>query len=1174
MRITKIKLAGFKSFVDPTTLSLPGKLTCVVGPNGCGKSNIIDAINWVFGESSAKNLRGDSMTDIIFNGSSTRKPVGQASVEIVLDNSDGTIGGQYAGYNEIAIKRQVNRDGTSNYFLNSVRCRRKDITSVFLGTGLGSRGYSIIEQGMISRVIEAKPEELRALLEEAAGISKYKERRRETENRIRRTTDNLDRVNDIRDELEKQLLHLQRQAEAAEKYNTLKADEKSLETELIALHCRTLTNDIDRVQQNIAEQTTAVEESQALLQATETKLAELETQRERAAEKVSTAQRERYEVSAKIDQTEQALKFRREKINSLTAALARISTEEAELKTLSERDAKERLQVTNIIETRQPDLSDAKAQVEDFGSKVRAAEEQVKQWQHQWHEAVEQRGEAGQELDALRSQRQQRTERRTELSQRVSQIVEKMRAFEREDLDEQQQGLTEIVSGLAESLDELRRVQATLNRTLHEARESLKSNQTALHEAREAENLINAELRAAEALKAHTLGADDHAHARWLESNALHDNARLIEKLTIEPGWEWAVEAAATIRLDAFTISKSQLGEYAHAMPAYPVAFVVEEAGAAREMPQEETSLAPLTSVVSGADAKRIFQGVYVATNEGEALSAIDNAAGDVAVVTKSGACFGRSNGRVYAYFAGTNPQRALSLAEQNARIATLARECHAAGETTARAESLVEQNTHRVHDLERNLASNELQRDDVGVRLGDARGKVLAIQAAGDQAKQQIDALGHEKGSVEDTLRQLEEADDDYESSEQKLRQRYEECDQSLAELTARQADLEGRVDETRGAWIEAQELYRKTELELLQLNSRAQNLAQSLSTYGQRLEDLVSLAGESHQEITSAEAPIVELEATLQSAIEAQRVAESTLAEARQGLGQCESEFKQVEKDKRSVVTELDRRKESLQSVRLEHRALETRLQDTAERLGEVSVTDAISTLPEEAETNAWEEKLGSVQRRISRLGAINLAAIDEFSQLEERKTYLDSQHADLSSALQTLEDAMRTIDKETRTRFKETFEQVNSKLKEMFPRLFGGGHAYMELVGDDLLEAGVTVMARPPGKRNSTIHLLSGGEKALTAIAFVFAIFELAPAPFCLLDEVDAPLDDNNVTRLADMLQEMSEQVQFAIVTHNKITMEIADRLLGVTMNEPGVSRLVSVSVEEAVELAESA
>ena len=1173
MRITKIKLAGFKSFVDPTTLYLPGNLTGVVGPNGCGKSNIIDAMMWVMGESSAKHLRGESMADVIFSGSSSRKPVGQATVELVFDNSDGAIGGAYAGFAEISIKRAVTRDALSNYFLNGTRCRRKDIIDVFLGTGLGARGgYSVIEQGMISRVIEAKPDELRGFLEEAAGISKYKERRRETETRIRHTNENLDRVNDVRQELDKQLSHLQRQAKAAEKYQELKSDERRLEAELLGIRWRSLNAAQVLQQQLIGTHENAVEAATATLRRVEAVQAELKVTHGRANEELNQQQAQFYAKSAEISGLEQTLQHNEDRRQTVEQESARTQSSFEDTSRLVDDDTTKLGAIEIELAALSPlDAERGGAEIE-AAEALKQAEQQSEIWQAQWDDFNRQQAEAAR----LEHAEQVRLELlQTGLSDGERHAAELHAERARLDvapLDSQIAALAAELESREREHDALVARQHDIRGQLQMARQSIQVRTAALHRERsELQQLVGQEA-SLKALQDAALGRDREQLNAWLQANGLSDVNVLARTLEIDSGWEAAVELA--LRLPLATLCADGLvtrlvSAAGRARPAFKLGGVESlgppAAPSTLEFPR-------LSDKVRGAwSSASLLAGVYAVPDLATAERIRSRLAVHESAITPDGVWVGPN----WVQVPGQESVETGILLRQRSLEAL-----------TARIERLREQ-------LDRDQVALDTQaRDLVELELGE-RELTTAIHTALKASAESTSALTvrhNERAQVTTRIQaitaqiaQFGQQTAQGESTVSGLRASVQQHRATLAELTivgnelsARRRELQTRLDTVRGAWRVAREARHEVSLKLEGLRSTGASLTLALGRNQRLRQELATRCQELQTAASNAAEPQSTLRSKLDRALSERLVLETALKDSRTALDAGETALREADERHIQLAREVAERQRELEAARLEDRALQVRSQELEDRLQQQShvLAAVIESLATEATEAGWRERLETLATKILRLGPINLAAIDEFAQLSERKIYLDNQCNDLTQALATLQDAMHKIDKETRTRFKETFDKVNTGLQRTFPILFGGGHAYLELVGEDLLETGVTVLARPPGKRNSTIHLLSGGEKALTALAFVFSLFELNPAPFCLLDEVDAPLDDTNVARLTDMLKTMAERVQFLFVTHNKITMEIAEQLIGVTMQEAGVSRLVSVNMEEAVALAATA
>jgi chromosome segregation protein len=1171
MRITKVKLAGFKSFVDPTTLTLPGNLTAIVGPNGCGKSNIIDAVMWVMGESSAKHLRGDSMADVIFTGSNSRKPVGQASVELVFDNSDGKLGGQYAGYGEIAIKRTVSRDGISSYFLNSTRCRRKDITNVFLGTGLGVRGsYSVIEQGMISRVVEAKPEELRGFLEEAAGISKYKERRRETEHRIRHTNENIERLNDIREELEKQLTHLQRQAKAADRYQKLKEEERLMEAQILGLRWLSIDSKRSAHKAVVAQHENSVEAVMTQLRRIEKLQTESHEARTRAGDEFNKVQSDFYAKSAEISRLEQTIKHVQERREALQADLdsARRRTEEAAR--LVNEDSRTLRGLADAISELEPRFARAEREEHAAAEELRDAEQRAQAWQSDWDTFNQHFSEAAR-LEHVEQVRLEHLEDGYAGSRdRLSVLT---REYQSLGAVQDDQKIAEARGALTErerEHDQLLVRRDAVRRDLQQARRLNQNISEQLHRDRSVLETAKGKLASVKALQEAALGQDREQREVWLQRNGLGSYPLLAEEIAIEAGWERAVEVAMRIPLGALcgdALVDALLGCDRADRPAEPVTVV-----ARGPAPVGRTTLddvpALLDKVSSPWPLDSLLAGVYAAETLHDAEQIRSRLGADESVVTRDGLWIGPN----WAQLQG--PAGAQSgILERERVLGDLANEAAALESTVARFGAEYEdsdRSLQRLESEEHELAQSVQAAADA---VTEAKTELSRCEAERERNAERAAEIKTEIDDLEYLSEENASAIETARASLTGMQGKLVEFDEERNRLSTARQRIHDELNAARATWRDTRQTSHDIALELERTRSNHQSLVTAVERNEQLKHQLAGHCTDLETAMISAQAPKEDAQTKLEETLAERLSLETALREARGKLEEIEAGVRANEEERIATENQIAERRNTLEEARLEGRTLEVRANEIEDRLRstEYEVKVLVEALPEEATEESWQERLEKVRSRINRLGPINLAAIEEFTQLSERKQYLDRQLEDLTEALATLRNAIHAIDRETRTRFKETFDKVSDGLKATFPILFGGGHAYLEMTGDDLLETGVTVMARPPGKRNSTIHLLSGGEKALTAVAFIFAIFELNPAPFCLLDEVDAPLDDANVVRLSDMLMSMSERIQFICITHNKITMEIAAQLIGVTMQEAGVSRLVSVNMEEAVEMA---
>ncbi len=1174
MRLKCIKLAGFKSFVDPTTVSFPSNLGAVVGPNGCGKSNIIDAVRWVMGESSAKNLRGESMTDVIFNGSGGRKPVGQASIELVFDNSDGSLVGEYASYAEISVRRKVTRDGQNNYYLNGNKCRRRDITDIFLGTGLGPRSYAIIEQGMISRLIEAKPEELRVYIEEAAGISKYKERRRDTENRMRRTQENLERLTDIREELERQLSRLERQAQAAEKYTELKKEERLLRVQLQALRFRTLDTQSKAKHETIRELELHVESFVTDQVGKDAQIEKYRLQYTEQGDKFNEVQGRFYAVGADIARVEQSIQHAQERARQLQADLEQTDRDcrEAEEHLLTDTRKAEGWEA-ELLEI-EPELALNKAAEEDSGAALVSAEEAMQSWQSEWDTFNQRAAEPRQRAEVQQSRIQHLEQVQQRLLERIRKLEEEKSQLTAGPAEEEIGILTEQLAELDLEAHARRTRTDALNEELSALRDENDRRSRELDEVRGQLQTKRGRHASLEALQQAALGEKSAAVSEWLEQQQLADKPRLAESLEVSDGWDSAVEtvlgsslqALCTDSLDAVATVLSGL-EQGELMLLDTRAPIAAPGADARGLPllREKISLRPGADPV---DVGGLTDGIYIAEDLPSALAMRAQLRARESVITKDGVWLGPNWLRVSkdtdtssgVIARGQELEQLVdSIAASETRAAELSKELQDGQETAKALESQREslrgeadEMNRRYGEMRSQLSAKQVRVEQISVR----RERVLGeISEAREQMAQEGESLSEARMILQEAIEAMAS---DTDQRERLLNRR----DQIRSDLD--QARQRARHDKDREHELAMRHQSVKTQLDSIRQGiGRLREQTQRLQ---ERREHLQASLGENRDPI---EAHKIELEQHLERRVEV----ETELAEARRAVETVEQELRKVEQERSRAEQSLQGVRGQLEQARLEAKTLDVQRSTLEKQVTEeeFDLAELLGQLPEDAQEQPMEDELERIGNRISRLGAINLAAIDEYKTEAERKDYLDRQNSDLIEALETLENAIKRIDRETRTRFKETFDQVNSGLQELFPKVFGGGHAYLELTGEDLLDTGIAIMARPPGKRNSTIHLLSGGEKALTAIALVFSIFRLNPAPFCMLDEVDAPLDDANVGRYARMVEEMAAQVQFIYITHNKIAMEMAHQLLGVTMHEPGVSRLVTVDVEAAAELA---
>jgi chromosome segregation protein len=1167
MRLTTIKLSGFKSFVDPTTLHLPTNMTGVVGPNGCGKSNIIDAVRWVMGESSASRLRGDSLTDVIFSGSSSRKPVGQATVELIFDNSDGTVSGEFATYNEISVKRLVSRDGQSQYFLNGSRCRRRDITDLFLGTGLGPRSYSIIEQGMISQVIEARPEDLRIFLEEAAGISKYKERRKETETRIRHTRENLERLKDVRDEVDKQLEHLKRQARAAEQYQALKEEQRQKDAQLKALEYRRIDAQLGDLRQTLSQQETRLEEKIAGQRETEAQIETCRVQQAEAAELLARAQGEVYRVAGELARVEQQIAHQRELASRQQRA--RDEVEQAWIEVIEQLEADE-TQLAAIeaeIAAVAPDLASSSETEQRTAQELREAELALADWQARFAEHSRAAGEAARAAEVERTRIDFLDKQGLELGRRLEALRNEHAGLDLAVLEQRHEEMQAEHEAGRLKLDELGDVLEARKARVAEVQDQQRAQQHELSELRKQVQAARGRLASLEALQHAALGQEGGAGLAWVRARGLEQAPRLGEVLQVEPGWEAAVETVLGLMLEAVLVdvSADHVAALAELAEGKVALLDADEGG----FDAPVGSLAALTR--GPAAVRRLLAKVHVADDLAAAQAQLGSLPDAEWLITREGECIGAGWARVER---GGDAHRG-ALARE--------REIHAAREqieSLGKAEAdLIE----RQAELKDALLAAEQEREDAQRTLYLTHRNVAELSGQIQSHQGKLDAAQTRITRIEAELAQLGETSGQAQEQAAAARGRLETAlermgvleDQRLALEEEREA-MGARRDAARQAALQAREGSHQLAIALETRRATLNSLMQAVARLNAQKAQLQSRRTELAAQQGEGEDPMLRLEAERQTCLDQRVLVERDLGAARSALEGVEAELRRYEQQRQAFDQQALALREKLAGLRLEEQALALREQALAEAIGEAGLETAalLAELPEQADPDDWRRSLAEIEVRIRRLEPVNLAAISEYGEQSKRKEYLDAQHTDLSTALDTLEEAIRKIDKETRGRFKDTFDRVNAGVQELYPRLFGGGHAYLELTGEDLLDTGVSIMARPPGKRVSNISLLSGGEKALTAVALVFAIFRLNPAPFCLLDEVDAPLDEANVGRFCAMVTEMSEKVQFLFVSHNKATMEAAQQLCGVTMREPGVSRLVQVDLAEAARLAGAA
>lgn len=1174
VRLTQIKLAGFKSFVEPTVIPTPSELVGVVGPNGCGKSNIIDAVRWVLGETKASELRGASMQDVIFNGSAQRKPAARASVELVFDNTDGRVPGQWGTYAEVAVRRVLTRDGASSYFVNGQQVRRRDIHDIFLGTGLGTRGYAIIGQGMINRLIEARPEELRVYLEEAAGVSRYKERRRETENRLSDTRDNLVRLEDILRELGTQLTRLESQAEVAGQYQAMQQDGENKQHALWMLRESAARSSQQGMSARIEEAQAALEAAVAQLRARE---AEIETRRQAhfdANDAVHTAQGKVFEAGAQVSRLEAEIRHVVDARNRLQSRRAQLQSQlqewgdqqshcQASIEDIGEQieEATARAEDLRVqseaSQGRLPDLDTALRATAAQRDGLRSALSRIEQ---DLALAAQTQREADGQLRALTEREERLVDERQALGMPDTREIERL-AEECETAEARLEDAQERLLALEESVPALDAERTLAQQTSHDARLELEK--------------LDAQRQALIALQAEV--QDQDALEPWLQRHELTSLGRLWQKIHIEPGWENALEAVLGERLSGL-----ELRQLAHASafgadaPPARLAFY-QLAGDQSVQTPSPAGLQPLASMLRVTHPETLallgkwLDKVYISPNLNQALSERETLPEGACWVVREGH---RVDAHSLRFYAADSEQSGMLARQQ------------------------------QIENLQREIKAGQLIADEALTQLARADAACQRIAQELAPARQRIAEITRSMHETEIQLHRLRQQAEQSGERAQRIERELAEIATQREALTQRRVEAEARFESLDEQLAEQQEHYAELDLSGEDMARRAEQARQeardqeraaqeaeySARSLQNRLDELrrtLQLAGEqarrSGTELESLQGELFELDesmtqAGLQDAVAIRVELEEALRVARIGQDELAAGLRQIDEDRLTVERSLEPLRARVTELQLQEQAARLAVEQFSEQLDAREVDRAalrrfMDEQPEDWSRIGWlQSEVQRIARQVEALGPVNLAALDEMSAARERKTFLDAQQADVLSAIDTLENAIRKIDRETRELLQQTFDAVNTHFGALFPQLFGGGEARLSMTGDEILDAGVQVMAQPPGKRNSTIHLLSGGEKALTATALVFALFKLNPAPFCLLDEVDAPLDDANTERYANLVRSMSGQTQFLFISHNKIAMQMAKQLVGVTMQEQGVSRIVAVDMDSALQWAE--
>jgi chromosome segregation protein len=1173
VQLKSIKLSGFKSFVDPTHFEMPGQLIGVVGPNGCGKSNIIDAVRWVLGESRASELRGESMQDVIFNGSGLRKPSGRASVELIFDNSEGRAQGQWSAFTELGIKRVLTRDGNSSYYVNNQVVRRKDIQDIFLGTGMGPRGYAIIGQGTINRILEAKPEELRVFLEEAAGVSKYKERRKETASRLEDTKENLVRVEDILRELDQQVARLEKQATVAERHAELSTAMKSQQQLLWFVRQTEAGKEQERHANGIRDTQVSLEEQTAKMRHAETEIETMRTEQYALQDKVSQAQGDLYQTNADVSQVESQIRYVQE-------ARQRLQQQSQDLQAQLQRWTVQETDAAQAQRTAEQDFSLATEKEQALIADLSGLQEQMPAREDAYQVHARELNDARESLATI-------DQRLASLGERVKAITAQL-----EELKGRDTRLEAELAGMrrpdAEALQMAVDRHAMAQRKVDEARQKAGEAQQRVPAADEARNtaqqqiqLANQELAQTEAkLTALTaLQASVQAQGKigpWLESKGLKESKRLWQELKVESGWEPALESVLRERLAAVTAKSVQetLALANDAPPSRLAILLTEDISPAHTtVPADFT---PLLTRVQSAGAPRVaavlqewLDNIYIANSLEDALHRREKLPAGGAFVTQQGHLVSRVGVQLYA--ADSEQAGMLARAQEMEGL-----------EKQLRAQKLIQselqgeldqcaanyQAAHQAAEQTR-IAAEQAVQEVHGFEV-----ERMQLTQAEEKYSQRAEQI---QGELSELRQQMEQLTQTQEQSVEELSQS-EESKQGLQEnLAIAQEKLELATQERdhlrealRSSEMSAQEAAFATR----SLQQRIADLQRDQSTARLQIMEIQDKQATSEQELESLSDE--EAQDKLQGLLLARSAREAVLANARTEQDALLHQLREADEVRLQIERSLQPMRDKVVDLQLREQAARLNFEQFATLLSdaEADLTALEASFSPDLKVGALQTEVNRLNSEIQSLGPVNMAALDELSSSRERKQFLDAQSADLNEAMQTLTDAIAKIDAETRDLLQGTFDQVNMHFGKLFPELFGGGHAELVMTGEEILDAGVQVMAQPPGKKNSSIYLLSGGEKALTAIALVFSLFLLNPAPFCLLDEVDAPLDDANTLRYAQMVAKMSNKTQFVFISHNKITMEIAHQLIGVTMQEQGVSRIVAVDISSAVSMVEAA
>jgi len=1176
MRLKQIKLVGFKSFVDPTVLHLNAQLIGIVGPNGCGKSNIIDAVRWVLGESSAKDLRGESMLDVIFNGSTLRKPVGRAAIELLFDNLDGKLNREYANFTEVSIRREIDRDRQSEYYLNDKKCRKRDITDLFAGTGLLQNGYAIIGQGTVSKIIESKPEDLRSFIEEAADISIYKKRRHETELRMGHTEENLNRLQDILLEQTRLLEKLEKQSATAEKYQQYQAQKQDLEIKLITVKAHHFNQNLIHYNKEINQ--ISIELEKHLSEKTNI-ISQLELQKTSHSEKFdyfSTVKEEYYKLSTNIARLEQTLQHKKEQQAKYKEDLSLVNVELSKISQQYADDQQLQGSLDNdlkLVEQTYTELASKK----DYAEKNYLAVQADMQNLHATLNKLQ-----------LKLQGSQNNTEKTKFSIEQIENLSKELCFRIEKLQQEnvnydQDGLYTEILLLEKQLRNEENVLQDRHKELLQIAEIAKEKKGSIKSLLEHKNNLQSNIHKIQgtigsvqalqksALEINSLKLD------WLVKTNIVQDSLFFNKLVIEDGWEIAVGVVLNQYLDAILLSDgiNKLStDVWRSIKDFRVVLIEETAlssewqnGKSVTDEHENGKVSILSKIKEKFSFEHLFKNIYIADDLAFALEYRKNLLPHQSFITKNGELIG------FDWLIIDKIDTKQKILLRNKELKKLQADLQNLGSELQNLNLQIDVAEQELIDIEKNQAiiidHNKKEESQIRTIIIDVTSK-----------KSKLESIKARSEKITTEIKEYHAKISDLTIKEKSLRSNLSVEIEEMSNLSEQEkifSEQKINLQEILNSSMEHNKLaikdFHAIALQKQQLVTKNHALDEAKQRLSSQIQLLENRKSKLQMELQANNGPVQPIELELDALLNDKLDQEEDLHKAKSALDEVEEYIKQLDNQNNNLNNTVEQLRSKLGSLKLEQNAVSTRLADLMETVKDnnsINLTDTIEDLNQDLNIDLWQEKSDAVTKSINKLGAVNLAAIEEFNAESERKNYLDLQVNDLTTALATLKDAIFKIDNETKKKFQATFEQINNNFQQLFPKLFGGGGAYLELNTNDLLSSGVSVFAHPPGKKNSTIYLLSGGEKALTAVALIFAIFQLNPAPFCILDEVDAPLDDANVTRFGDLLISMSHQVQFIFISHNKTTMKIANQLTGVTMKEPGVSRLVSVNIDEAVEM----